>query len=179
MRAGSSIRQVQGFTYLGVLFLLSLMGLALAGAGETWTLASKRARERELLWAGSQYARAIKAYYEQSPGLRQYPSRLEDLVEDGRFPSPRHHLRQLYPDPVGRGPWGVILSADGRIAGVRSLSQDKPLKQANFPSRWRDFRAVRHYSDWQFVAATAPGSPASPTGIAPAAGTPNFPFARP
>jgi type II secretory pathway pseudopilin PulG len=161
MRAGSSARGARGFTYLGVLFLIMLLGLAMAGAGDAWWLAGRRAKERDLLWVGTQYARAIKAYRDQSPGTRQYPASLEDLVEDRRFPEPRHHLRQLYADPVTRERFHTVLSPEGRIAGVRSSSDDAPLKQENFPQRWRDFKGSGHYSDWLFTAEALTGGKAA------------------
>src|SRR3978361_770517 len=105
MRAGKRLRRQHGFTYMGVLFLLVLMGIGLAGAGQTWTLASQRSRERQLLWVGAQYARAIRAYYDVTPGGKQYPAKLEARVEDQRFAEPKHHRRQLYLDPVSREPF--------------------------------------------------------------------------
>jgi type II secretory pathway pseudopilin PulG len=152
MQAGKPKRRQRGFTYMGVLFLLVLMGLGLAGAGQTWSLASRRAHERELLWVGGQYARAIRSYYALTPGVKQYPSKLEDLVEDQRFTEPKHHLRQLYLDPITHEPFDVILAPDGRIGGVHSHSDDLPLKQAEFPQRWKDFKNAEHYSDWLFKA---------------------------
>lgn len=170
MRAGKGRRPQRGFTYFGVLFLLVLLGLGLAGTGETWTLASRRARERELLWTGNQYARAIRSYYTQSPGARQFPSQFEDLLEDRRFPVPRHHLRQLYADPITRERFEIVLSQDGRIGGVRSRSDDTPLKQDNFPTKFRDFKGTTRYSDWLFIADNLPGSPARPAGSSANAG---------
>jgi type II secretory pathway pseudopilin PulG len=143
----------RGFTYLGVLFLVMLMGLGLSGTLQAWSTASQRGKERDLLWVGEQYARAIRAYYQQSPGLRQYPQKLEDLLEDKRFPTIRHHLRRLYPDPVtGSIEWGLIKTVDGRIAGVHSKSEAEPWKKSNFPLRWKDFTDKTQYAQWRFVA---------------------------
>jgi type II secretory pathway pseudopilin PulG len=167
MAAGNVMRRDAGFTYLGVLFLVMLLGLGLAGTCEVWSIASQRARERELLWIGNQYARALKSYYQQSPGIRQYPLRLEELLEDRRFPVPRRHLRQRYADPVNRSAeWGLILNADGRIAGVHSLSDQQPMKQAGFALRWEDFTGRTRYSEWRFVA-----DPALMGGTKPSTGT--------
>lgn len=153
MGAGKPVRRDGGFTYLGVLFLVAILGLGLAGASQSWSVASQRSRERELLWVGTQYARALQSYYQQSPGLRQYPRRLEDLLEDNRFPAPRRHLRRLYPDPISRSTrWGLVNTPDGRIAGVYSLSEEAPWKRANFPLRWEGFAGRRKYSEWKFVA---------------------------
>lgn len=144
-----------GFTYLGVLFLIVLMGIALAGAGELWSTISRRDRERQLLWVGTQYAQALRSYYRASPGLAQYPRNLEDLLQDERFPSARHHIRQLYPDPLGAGEWTLQRGFDGRITGIASASSETPLKQADFPSQWSDFNGMTRYTDWQFVAEKA------------------------
>ncbi|MFW0758052.1 type II secretion system protein [Pseudomonas sp. H11T01] len=173
IRSGSGQRQ-QGYTYLGVLFLIILMGAALASTGQVWSNVARRDHERELLWVGNQYAQALLSYYHSSPGLAQYPEKLEELLEDHRFPFPKRHLRRLYPDPIGStGEWGLLRGFDNRITGVYSQSQEQPLKQAGFPIEWVDFNGMNHYSDWQFVAqkgfldnaggaATGSSSPLSP-----------------
>ena len=144
-----------GFTYLGVLFLIMVMGMGLASAGQLWSTAARRDSERQLLWVGTQYAQALRSYYRASPGLAQYPKALEDLLQDERFPDAKHHIRQLYPDPIGGGEWTLQRGFDGRITGVSSASTDKPLKQADFPGQWSDFNGMASYKDWQFVAEKA------------------------
>lgn len=147
------VRGERGFTYLGVLFLIALMGTALLGTGHLWSGASQRARERELLWVGTQYAQALRRYYEHSPDVRQYPQRLDELLEDHRGPVPQRHLRRLYPDPVTRSAeWGLLRGIDGRIIGVHSLSRERPLKQGRFPPRWSAFEGMQSHAEWQFVA---------------------------
>ncbi|MEH6483178.1 MAG: type II secretion system protein [Pseudomonas sp.] len=153
MRSGDFGRREQGFSYFAVLFLIVLMGTALAGAGQLWSTTSQRLREQDLLWVGSQYAQALRHYYQVSPGVAQYPQTLDELIEDPRFPSRQRHLRKLYADPItGSNDWGLIQSFDGRIAGVYSRSEQAPMKQAQFPAQWVDFEGMKHYSDWQFVA---------------------------
>lgn len=171
-------RAAGGFTYFGVLFLVMLMGLGLSGALELWSTASRRAHERELLWVGNQYARALQSYYRESPGTKQFPQSLDQLIEDRRFPNTRRHLRKLYADPITQSTeWGLVMSPDGRIAGVHSLSEAEPMKKAEFPRRWEDFRAREKYSEWRFVAdvgllgkaAPAKGVVSVPANQAPAA----------
>jgi type II secretory pathway pseudopilin PulG len=166
-------RRQHGFTYLGALFLVVLMGAALAGAGTLWSTVALRAKERELLWVGGQYAHALRRYYENSPGVKQYPMRLEELLKDDRHPTVQRYLRRLYPDPfTGNADWGLILSSDGRIAGVHSESPRTALKSARFPPEWTDFEGKSRYAEWEFVAERAfltgaPGSTApSPDGPA-------------
>jgi type II secretory pathway pseudopilin PulG len=146
-------RRERGFTYLGALFLIALMGTALLGAGHLWSGASQRARERELLWVGTQYAQALRRYYDSSPDVRQYPRQLSDLLADHRGAMPQHHLRRLYPDPVARSAeWGLLRGIDGGIIGVHSLSRERPMKQGRFPPRWSAFEGLESHADWQFVA---------------------------
>ncbi|CAD5108989.1 type II secretion system protein [Zestomonas carbonaria] len=173
MRNGKRLAARQsGFTYLGALFLIMLMGMALAGAGQLWSTASLRAKERELLWVGNQYAQALRSYYRSSPGVAQYPLSLEELLEDRRFPNVRRHLRRLYPDPLtGSLEWGYVRSFDGRIAGVYSLADGQPRKQARFPAQWADFDGMGSYAEWQFVAEKAfmDGLPGNGSPMPPAA----------
>jgi type II secretory pathway pseudopilin PulG len=146
-RRGSGGR---GFTYIGVLFLVALMGIGLALAGEVWRTAAMREREADLLQAGSEYRKAIERYY--LGGARQYPRALADLVQDPRQPGVARYLRKLYPDPVtGKDEWGLVKAPDGGIAGVHSLSEEAPLKSAGFAVRDRDFEGAARYSDWKFV----------------------------
>lgn len=171
-----------GFTYLGALFLVVLMGAALAATGQLWSTAAVRAKERELIWVGTQYAHALRRYYENSPGLKQYPAMLEDLLADNRTPEPRRFLRRLYVDPfTGKADWGLIRAVDGRIAGVYSMSSRQALKTARFPAEWSDFEGRTRYEQWEFVAdrafmtgvelPAAPDAPVAPASPAPL-GTP-------
>ena len=175
-----------GFTYLGVLFLVALMGLGLSGAGQLWSISSQRAKEKELLWVGQQYARALKAYYDRSPGAKRYPQQLDELLEDRRFPTTVRHLRQLYRDPLTNSDnWGLVKTPDGRISGVYSQAPGTPIKQANFPLAWEGFEGMQTYDNWRFVADPALRNPGAgtasptpnPTGPGSAPGVPGAPSA--
>lgn len=127
------------------------MGVVLAGAGQVWHTGAKREKERELLFVGNQYRQAIGRYYEASPGAKQYPAKLDELIEDKRFPKSQRHLRQLYADPMtGRAEWGLVRAA-GRITGVYSLSEETPLKTGNFAKLDAEFAQRTRYADWRFV----------------------------
>src|SRR5262245_15711260 len=120
-----------GFTYIGLLILVAIIAVALTGTSQLLGTEQRRQSEQELLFAGTQYARAIASYRAASPGAETYPTRLEDLLEDKRFPVMRRHLRKLYPDPITRSSkWGIIPAANNGIAGVYSTSTEKPIKQA-------------------------------------------------
>ncbi len=153
----------RGFTYLGLLTIIFVMGVALATAGEVWHLAAKREKEQELLFVGNQFRQAIKLYYEHTPPQAQrYPARLEDLLEDPRYPSTQRYLRKIYADPInGSTQWGVVKGPAGEILGVHSLSMAEPAKKSNFSSMDKSFENGTKYADWVFM--YAPGQyPARP-----------------
>jgi type II secretory pathway pseudopilin PulG len=135
-----------------MLVAVAVMSAGLAATGEVWSHAAKREKEAELLFAGQQFRQAITFYYEQSPGLaKQYPAKLEDLLEDKRFPTPRRHLRRLYTDPMtGQADWGIIESPGGGIMGVHSRSGAEPVKRAEFALRDRIFHEATNYYEWRF-----------------------------
>ena len=140
-----------GFTYLGLLIAVAVMGIGLAAIGELWSTAVKRERERELLFIGAQFRQAIGLYYEGSPGVKQYPRKLEDLLEEKRFPVLKRYLRKIYLDPMtGKPDWALLMQGD-QILGVYSPSKDKPLKTANFQLAEAYFADSTAYSDWHFV----------------------------
>ena len=146
-----------GFTYVGLLFAVALAGVALALAGVVWHTASKRAKEEQLLFAGSAIRDAIDRYYRRTPGgAREYPQTLQELVEDRRYITVERHLRKIYVDPItGSRNWGLITSADGRIVGVYSESREAPLKRGNFRDEFASFAEARSYTEWKFSAVHA------------------------
>lgn len=144
----------RGFTLLAVLGIVAISSIALAVLGNVWHTSVKREKEAELLFIGDQYRRAIASYHKRSPGgLKSYPKRLEDLLDDRRFPSVIvRHLRRLYPDPMtGDIQWGVVKAADGGIRGICSLSNDTPLKQAGFNLADSAFEKKQRYRQWVFM----------------------------
>lgn len=123
VRSPAGDRAQGGFTYLGVLLAVALIGLGLTAASEVWTTVARRQKQEQLDFAGQQIAQAIGSYYESTPGVaKQYPKSLEDLLEDRRSAVVRRHLRQVYPNPLGeRGQWDLLPSAGGGIAGVAAV----------------------------------------------------------
>ena len=144
-------RPQRGFAYLAVLFAVALLGLLTVGVADVWHTIAQREKEAELLFIGNQFRQAIGRYYESSPGAKAYPARLDDLLEDKRFPNPQRHLRKLYRDPMtGSRLWGLVKQQE-RIVGVFSLSDKTPLKTGNFAERDADFDERGSYSEWKFV----------------------------
>ena len=163
----------RGFTYLTVLFIVAILLGGLAMVGEVWETSAKREKEADLLFVGNQYRRAIARFYEGTPGgVKRYPRTLEELLKDPRQPSTQRFLRRLYPDPFGAAEWGIVKAPDGGVAGVYSLSEEKPLKTANFRLRDAGFDGAQRYADWKFIYSPAAAAQTTPqiTTPAPAGG---------
>lgn len=166
--------RAHGFTYIGLLIVIALMGIGLAGAGTVWHTESRRAKERELLFAGDQIRRAIGLYYERTPGTKQFPQTLEDLLLDRRYPNTQRYLRRIYHDPLtGEVEWGLVRGPQGGIVGVHSLSEARPFKQAGFRQIYEDFEGAERYLDWKFVYRPPETQNPDSTAAAPAAGNTN------
>lgn len=166
MRNFEMARGEAGFTYIGLLLAVALFGVALSAVGQLWSTTLQRGRERELLFVGDEFRRAIAAYYDGTPGggAKQFPKTLEDLLLDRRYPAVRRYLRKIYADPLtGKPEWGFVKGPGDTITGIYSLSSLTPRKHANFPDEYESFSESKRYSDWKFVYASA---------AVPASGTP-------
>lgn len=155
MRAGSHAR---GFTYVWMLALLALMGIALSVVGPLWSDAVRREREQDLLRVGQLYARALRGYYNSSPGsVKRFPETLDALLEDPRHVGTYRHLRKLYPDPIDPSrPWGLVRDGSNGIRGVYSTSPLAPLRREALDLGPVQLPAARSYQEWIFTAATPP-----------------------
>ena len=142
-----------GFTYLSLLFIVAIMGASLALTGHLWKKTMQQEKERELLFVGNQFRRAVLLYYERTPSVvKQYPKDLNDLIKDNRYPSVQRYLREIYRDPItGNREWGIIQAPEGGVMGVNSLSTDIPQKTGNFSEQYAEFADSQKYSDWRFI----------------------------
>ena len=145
-------RHSLGFTFIGILIVVALSGIALSGVGIVWQQTIQREKEKELLFIGEQYRSAISSYYESTPnGVKQYPRKLEDLLLDNRYPVIKRHLRRLYEDPMrSKQPWGLIKQQE-YIVGIHSLSEQPTIKKTGFPVIYESFAEASSYADWKFV----------------------------
>jgi len=139
-----------GFTYIGLLVMIVIMGLGLTVVGRVWSTTAQRERETQLLFVGHAFRTAIFSYYQSG---HRFPSDLKELVQDDRFPIAKRHLRRIYVDPItGQADWTLILTPDGQsIMGVASSSQRAPIKRAGFDSVDDAFKDTDCYCAWQFV----------------------------
>lgn len=147
------MKHQRGFTYLGVLMAITLLGFGLAAAGTSWQLQSRREKEQDLLDAGRELRAALVRYYKASPAKPyQYPKQLDELLQDPRYPFMRRHLRSIPRDPVsGLAEWDLIRGPGGEIIGVHSLATGIPVKRSGFMREESAFEKAATYRDWQFI----------------------------
>lgn len=180
-KAFRPLHNQRGFTLLMVLIMIVVMGLSLGVAGSTWKSIMQREREKELLFRGDQYRRAIESYYNRSHGRgKSYPTSLQDLVEDSRTTETTRHIRKLYKDPMTGEDFVPVRQAGtisgtvqasvktGAIMGVRSSSDLEPFKKDDFDEEYDDFVGAEKYSDWEFV--YRPEKKAAPKAAEPSKG---------
>jgi type II secretory pathway pseudopilin PulG len=151
MSPGERARRGQGgFTYVGLLVLVVLIGLVLAAAGEVAATTAQRERETQLLWIGHEYRAAIGRYWGHK---RAYPQTLPELLGTAPdAPLQVRYLRRLYPDPMtGAADWVLVPAPGGGIMGVASSSKRAPLKTAHFEAIDQGFADATSYADWRFA----------------------------
>ncbi|WP_293005571.1 hypothetical protein [Nitrosomonas sp.] len=112
-----------GFVYLWALFSIALAGVIMAGAAQVWQAKSQRDKEAELLFIGEQFRKAIMSYH--NSGTKQYPEKLEDLLQDGRAINVQRHLRKIYLDPITNSEeWGLIEETPANTAAGAAATQN-------------------------------------------------------
>ena len=185
-------RRQAGFTYLGLIIFVTIIGLVGAATLKIGALLQRAAAEEELLDIGAAFSAALDSYAAATPqGASPYPPSLKELLKDPRVPGVRRHLRKIFVDPLtGKAEWGVVYLGEGTtgVVAVHSLSTAKPLKIANFDSRFAGLDNADTISAWRFKArdpalGQGPGKP-QPQPVAPAAPTaqpvpPGLPAAAP
>lgn len=148
-------RGARGFTYVGVLALVVLLGIMLAAAGEVASTAARRERETQLLWVGHEYRAAIGRYWNLK---RTYPQALQELLgTPPDAPVMVRFIRRLYPDPMTNAvDWVLVREPNGGIMGVASSSRRAPIKTGRFDAADEGFADAKSYGDWQFTFAPGP-----------------------
>jgi type II secretory pathway pseudopilin PulG len=166
-----------------LLVALGVMAILWTAAVPVWSQLARREREEELIFRGSQYARAIGLF--QRKYANANPPSLDVLIQ-------QHFLRRRYRDPMVPGgefqllyqtpqqpgspagrqgapapPSPVFTSTQqtsGGIIGVASKSKEASL---------RVYNGRTHYNEWQFIylaTTQQPGAPAGGAGAGPGLG---------
>src|SRR5262245_29018578 len=104
-----------GFTLAALVCLLTAAAILTAMMVPYWVMQAKRETEKELIFRGQEYVRAIQKY-QRKYGI--YPSSIDDLVSrDGiRF------VRKQYKDPITGQDFRLInVNADGSLTGAVTI----------------------------------------------------------
>ncbi len=135
----------KGFAYLALLVVVAVIGVVSSGALLAGRVMARHVAEDELLFIGGQFRQAFQAYHDATPiGQPRYPKRIEDLLLDPRFGSPRRYLRKIFVDPLtGKASWGLVSAPDGGVLGVYSLAEETPIRMADFPDAWANLKGKR------------------------------------
>ncbi|ACH37312.1 type II secretion system pseudopilin TklG [Citrifermentans bemidjiense Bem] len=186
-----------GFTYMTVLVIVVVVGIAASRGAIVWKTAMQREKEIELLSRGTQIRDALRRWYKVKvvPGATEVtqidprvpeppsPPELKALLKDPNLPGNVRYLRPIaLIDPMSEKPekeWDVIRE-NGKIVGVKSSSEKEPLKQGNFPLDLHpaDFEKKKKYSEWEFRykrVAPPPGTKTTAIPGATPAGQPALP----
>lgn len=142
-----------GGVYLFLLFVISLVSMALCGSAYIDSVGGRRDRERELIFIGEEFERAFLSYQNVSAAVGDdlSPLHIDDLIEDRRGGRVNRHLRKMYFDPLtGSRQWGEVRVA-GRLIGVYSLAGGRPFMQRKeVPRTSPNDSGSERYSDWVF-----------------------------
>ena len=85
----------RGFTYLGLIILVAIIGLVGAAGLKASSLLRRAAAEEELLETGAAFSDALASYAAVTPpGQPPQPPTLQELLRDPRSPTVRRHLRK-------------------------------------------------------------------------------------
>lgn len=145
------LKTSQGFAYLAVLFMVAALSISMGVVAPHEYTVQTREKERDWLFIGGQYQRAIASYYQQSPnGLNELPATVDDLILDKRFIAPVRHLRQAYADPLTGEDWGLVRHEDGKLSGVYSRSQQSILIISQVQLLDMDTSAIQTHADVVF-----------------------------
>lgn len=115
-----------GYILLIVMMMATLLLISLAAAAPSIYVEGQRQKEKELIFRGEQYARAIMLFHQQ---FKRYPTSVKELLHTNNL----SFLRQAYPDPMTRsGKWRFIhATANGVVLDSKILKP--PGKQNNKP----------------------------------------------
>ena len=120
----------QGYALMTLLMMIAIMGIMAATLVTSIKFDIKRDREEEMIHRGTQYSRAIRAYYKK---FGRYPATIENLENTNQM----RFLRKRYKDPLtgkdfkllhfGEAKMGLAGMGGGLIPGASTLGSNGTL----------------------------------------------------
>ena len=171
-----------GYAMAGLLVAMSVMAVLMTVALPTWSHMIRRENEEELIFRGTQYARAINFY--QRRFANAAPASVDVLIE-------QRMLRKKFKDPMSPNEDGEFqfLTAAGQAAaagrtggtparGAAPLTGAKPaggiigVASKNTGESLRVYDGKTRYNEWQFMGVQQTAQPGAGRGAAPGRGAP-------
>src|SRR6201993_4698923 len=111
-------RKDAGFSLAALIFFAAAASIVAAAAVPAYQMQAKREREKELIFRGQEYTRAIQKYQRK---FGVYPSSVDQLVQTNNL----RFLRKPYKDPITGKDFRLIrLNPDGSLAGSKVFVQN-------------------------------------------------------
>src|SRR5215467_8234095 len=111
-------RKEAGFSLAALIFFAAAASILAAAAVPAYQMQAKREREKELIFRGQEYTRAIQKYQRK---FGAYPSSLDQLVQTNNL----RFLRKAYKDPITGKDFRLLrLNPDGSLAGSKLFVQN-------------------------------------------------------
>lgn len=124
----------RGFTYMGVLLGVALIGVGLSVTATVWSKEAERQRRAEAEWVLTQYEMALRSYYNAAPGsVKTLPTALNELLLDQRHLGVVRHLRKDYEVICGQGQRARVMYQPKSISATLLIVC--PLGDVSMPQR--------------------------------------------
>src|SRR5713101_5973586 len=121
-----SHRPDAGFSLAALIFFATAASILAAAAVPAYQMQAKRERERELIFRGEEYTRAIQKYQRK---FGVYPSSIDQLVQTNGL----RFLRRAYKDPITGKDFRLIrINPDGSLSGSKVFVQNVNNPQSLF-----------------------------------------------
>src|SRR5215475_4514030 len=109
----STHRADAGFSLAAVIFFLTAASIFIAAVVPAYQMQAKRQMEKELIFRGEEYTRAIQKYQRR---FAVYPSSVDQLVSTNSL----RFLRRAYKDPItGKEFRLILINPDGSLTGSK------------------------------------------------------------
>src|SRR5260370_23968851 len=115
-----------GFSLSALIFFAAAASILAAAAVPAYQMQARRERERELIFRGEEYTRAIQKYQRK---FGVYPGSIDQLVQTNGL----RFLRHAYKDPITGKDFRLIrINPDGSLSGSKVFSQNVNNPQSLF-----------------------------------------------
>src|SRR5438445_6520071 len=111
-------RQDAGFSLAALIFFATAASILAAAAVPAYQMQAKREREKELIFRGEEYTRAVQKYQRK---FGVYPGSIDQLVQTNGL----RFLRRAYKDPITGKDFRLIrVNPDGSLSGSKLFAQN-------------------------------------------------------